>query len=205
MSSRAEGAQRPRWAVRVTGPCPLVVEPGVGQGQPVQALLWNAPRWVWCALAAVSYALGVAAIGWVRLSTHTIALAVLGLAIGTINGLRAHARHGRLRRAAAPVPVGRQAEVLRAAARGPVPGDEHVRAAARRVVTHRLSELRDAHGAAVVLLTTGTVLSLGLAVTKTPWLLLGAAVVGGLLVDQTVYLPRRLRRRAQLLRSDTWD
>jgi type VI protein secretion system component VasK len=101
--------------------------------------------------------------------------------------------------AAERVPAHERAVVERAARRGPVPEDDGQRQAALRLVEDRLLTLQATRTRAVALPTVLALLAGVLAVTRSPWWWVAVAAAVALVVG-VLLIPRRLRRRADLLR-----
>lgn len=121
--------------------------------------------------------------------------AVVGLLCG---GIVAAVCVPRLREDAQEMPLSTYARVDRATRWGPVPADPEERAAAHRLLVHRLTRIREtrtrARAGQVAMAVVGAALALG----SSPWWWLVVALAAALLVGSPV-LVARLERRAHLL------
>ena len=173
----------------------------------VQRWLWDAPRWVW----SVIYVLPVLLV-WVAVrlfSTAAVGAAlfvVLAMVFGCLGATVGYAQQRTERRATGEVPVGRLEDVLAAAGRGPLPGDEDVRAAARRLVTHRRALVESKRVSALVLLSLLGLLLVALLLTRSPlWFLAAPSIATGTALYEQVVVRRRLRERQRALRPPSWQ
>ncbi|MGY1720184.1 hypothetical protein ACI8AG_14175 [Blastococcus sp. SYSU DS0552] len=147
-------------------------------------------------------AFGVAVLGgqgWSAAVPGAVGAAIGGGLVG------ATLMHGQLRRQAEAVGVlgGRARRAAgRASLRGPVPEDPETRAAAYALVEHALAERRRNRVPSVVGAVVLLAMTVYLAVQASPWWWVGVAVLAGLLAYGWFVLPRRLRRRAELLDPD---
>jgi H+/gluconate symporter-like permease len=128
--------------------------------------------------------------------------ATFGLLTGVLSGSAMGPLLARIHRRARPVadaiPDGQHRAVLRAAARGPVPVDPEIRAAALALATHQLAGALRFRRPVAGLLGLLAVLESAAALAYTPWLWVGAALFLAILVFQ-LRQPARLRRRIQEL------
>ncbi len=97
------------------------------------------------------------------------------------------------------VPAHERAIIERAARRGPVPEDDGQRQAALRLVEDRLLTLQATRTRAAALPAVLALLTGVLAVTRSPWWWVAVAAAVALVVA-VLLMPRRLQRRADLLR-----
>ena len=135
--------------------------------------------------------------GWSGALPAGIGTAVGGLILGTT------IVHGQLQRQAEAVgvlsgPVRRSAG--RASLWGPVPEDPATRAAAYALTQHALAEQRRGRVFGVVNTLVVVAVLVVLAIQASPWWWIAVALGVGLPVFGGFVLPRRLRRRAELLR-----
>jgi hypothetical protein len=169
----------------------------------VNEWLARASRWQLGLVMGLSCGLGtglgiavIAGNGWADAVPGMIGAGVGGFLVG------ATLLHGQVRRrteAVAGLPAADQRAAGRAFLRGPVPQDPETRAAAYALTQNALAE----HGRRRVVGVLGSLVVLAmlvnLAVRASPWWWLGVAATVGLLVHGWFFLPRRLRRRADLL------
>lgn len=126
--------------------------------------------------------------------------AISGLIFGALMGTFAHRMYHRQREAVGAVPADVERAASRASWRGPVPEDPEVRAVALRLIHHQLAEARRRRTFHLVVSTMFVALYVVVAVTRSPWWWLAVAVFAVLLA-MTLLVPRRLHRRAEMLRK----
>jgi hypothetical protein len=96
----------------------------------------------------------------------------------------------------------RRRAVARASLWGAVPEDPETRAVAAKLAEHALAERQRRRGLGVVSSLVVLAMVVNLAVRASPWWWIGVAGVVALTVHGLFFLPRRLRRRMELLRAD---
>ena len=123
---------------------------------------------------------------------------VQGVFFGLLMGLFLARTNNRTRAAVGGMPINREAAVYRAAAKGPVPEDPQVRAAASRLVAHQLDQSQRNIKWTIVVFTTFLILSTWLAVSSSPWWW-SAVALWCAFIGWSIWLPSRLRRRLTVL------
>lgn len=167
----------------------------------MRAYLLNAPRWGLGVVHGVLFGAVMAVVGLLRDETAPEALA-RGVFSGTVFGLlmaaSSYRQDRRLREAVDGLPPRQQQVALRAVARGPVPDEPEVRAAALRLAERQLAANRRFRTVNVVLFGGLLMVAASLAVTGSPWWWLGVALWSAALAGQ-VWTGRRLEQRVALL------
>ncbi|MGY1855361.1 hypothetical protein [Modestobacter sp. SYSU DS0290] len=170
----------------------------------MNAWLLRAPLWQVCLVMAVLLAPFLIAVFWVvrdmspaaTVSAGVVTAAICGPMVGYVTWRQT--REFLPDAGSAPEPD--QVEAERAARRGPVPEDDDVRAAALRIVEHRLALLQVNRSSALVSAAVVPLVAVFLTVAVSPWWWIG--VVLGLALSALVLLtPAHLERRADLLRG----
>jgi predicted outer membrane lipoprotein len=124
---------------------------------------------------------------------------ILGVAFGIPMALWFDKEQREMRAVEGDIPTGKLKSAHRAAASGPIPEDPEVRAAALRIANRQLRQYGQTRrplriGLAVLMLTASVIGT----VSSSPWYLLFALAPVSILVSH-LYLPRRTRRRIELL------
>lgn len=170
----------------------------------VQTWLLNAPRWALSLLMGGSFGVAMGVFSYVQRSSVVGAViggALGGLFFGLFMGPFLHRQFRTVR----DIVGDSSPEVRRVAARGtlrgPIPQDPDVRAATARLVDHQLAEMRRRRTLSFVVFGMALALETWLALTRSPWWWLAAAFFAVMLV-LLLSAPRRLQRRAELLRGD---
>lgn len=153
--------------------------------------------------AGALFALGQAVVRLV-MDRHDVWGAIVGptvggLVFGVFFGRFIHRQREASKATIEGLDATRRVEAYKAARRGPAPQDSAVRSAASAIVSHQIAEHRRTRSRSAVVFVLFGVLSLVEAVIFTPWFAAGAAVFAVLLVV-LVLTPRRLARRAEMLR-----
>ncbi|WP_324274874.1 hypothetical protein [Blastococcus brunescens] len=182
----------------------LVRTSGAGDHRSVNDWLTRAPRWQLGLVMGLCCGLGtgfgiavIAGDGWADAVPGLVGAGVGGFIVG------ATLLHGQIRRrteAVAGLPAADRRAAERAFLRGPVPEDPETRAAAYALTQNALAEQRRRRVVGVVGSLVIVAMLVNLAVQASPWWWVGVAATLGLLVYGWFVLPRRLRRRADLLR-----
>lgn len=124
--------------------------------------------------------------------------AIGGVFFGAFMGPFAARAWRRQRAVAGDFPAENFHTAYRSAARGPAPADPELRAAAARLAAHQLAEAIRYRTLGIVAFGLGVVISLGLALTSSPWWLLSTALLAGFGASQW-WWPRHLRHRVDVL------
>lgn len=172
----------------------------------MRTYLQRAPWWVLSGVQGTFFALAMTV--WRHLSKGEswvdsfVPSAISGLLFGAFMGPQMVRQRTRQQAAAGPVSEEHRREVARASWRGAVPADAQLRAAALRLAEHQAGESDRHRTGSFAVFGSLLVLGLVLAVTDSLWWLLTVAV-HALLLANTVWWPRRLKRRAALLRQSS--
>jgi hypothetical protein len=177
-----------------------------GDDERVRNYLSAAPKWVVALIAGTGFGAGMGIFirndgsSW----TETVVSGlILGVAFGIPMAFWFDKEQREMRAVEGDIPTEKLKSAHRAAQSGPIPEDPEVRAAARRIATHQLREYGQIRrpvriGLALLMLAASVIGS----VFGSPWNLLFAVAPVFMLVSD-LYLPRRTRRRIELLSEAT--
>jgi hypothetical protein len=170
----------------------------------------DAPPWLLSVLLGSSFAVlfGLASVVLIDnddgIAGMTIGAVIAGCFFGAVMGPLVARERDRLAAQVGPLPKDTRRAIGRASERGPVPADPEVRAAAYRLVLHRIDQQRRLRTLTILGFGALAVTSVAGAVTSAArWEIPAALTV--LLAVSTVYQHRSLRRRAALLRPPDDD
>jgi hypothetical protein len=179
--------------------------PAIGHDAQMRTDLADAPRWVLGTVTGIPFGAATGVYTTIDEPTSWTEAIVAGLIAGVIFGATMayslDQRRREVRAAAGDLPANKFRS--RAAARGPVPTDPEIRAAARRIATQQLDRFFRGRKLSIAAMALAVVFGVGMALTGSPWRLLYALGAGALLINQR-HWPQRIRRRIALL-SDTTE
>lgn len=164
--------------------------------------LLNAPWWQWSLITGVPFGVLMFLFLGSRYPGGWIICAVAGVAFGAAMGPIIAGQARRLRPLIESLSAEEYAQVRRAAARGPVPGDSKLRQDAARFASHRYEEMTRFHVPLLIVFGLFFVLAaLSAVLVSSPWSWLSAGFFALLLALQVLW-PRRLRRRIERLHAE---
>lgn len=170
----------------------------------VRAYLLGAPRWLLGLIQGLFFGVGMTVFSLVTTDRHWAGAVIGGLFGGVVFGLVmapiAYRQNKGVREASGLTSPDDQRAALRAAVRGPVPSNPHIREAALRIAAQQRQEVLSKRLFSIVTFVAIGALNIFLAVTESPWWWFSVILFASLLSWQ-LWLPGHLARREPRLQA----